>query len=61
MIANWYEVWSIRGSKLVAYSGLAFFLFISLFVSSHAFTLSVVVDFVVADLLFSRYGDSEKP
>ncbi len=60
MIANWHEVWSIRGSKLVVYSGLAF-LFLSLFVSSHAFTLAVVVDIVVAELLFffSRYGASE--
>lgn len=61
MIANWHEVWSIRGSKLVVYSGLALFLFLSLFVSSHAFTLAVVVDIVVAELLFSRYGASEKP
>jgi signal transduction histidine kinase len=61
MIANWHEVWSIRGSKLVVYSGLALFLFLSLFFSSHAFTLAVVVDIVVAELLFSRYGASEKP
>ena len=61
MIANWHEVWSINGSKLMVYLGLALFLFLSLFVSSHAFTLAVVVDIVVAEMLFSRYGDFEKP
>jgi signal transduction histidine kinase len=61
MIANWFEVWSLRGSKVVVYAGLALFLFLSFFVSSHAFTLAVVVDIVVAEMLFSRYGADENP
>jgi len=54
-IANWHELWILESSKRVSYFGLGAMFLLSLFANSSAFILGLVIDIIVADMLFSRY------
>ena len=55
MVANWYDNWYLKAGKKLSYVGLAVMILLTLFVNSTAFVLGVVIDIIVADMLFSRY------
>lgn len=55
MLANWHETWLLEPSKRLSYVGLGTLIILSLFANSTAFTMGVVIDIIVADMLFSRY------
>ena len=55
MIANWYDTWYLEAGKKISYVGLGGMILLALFANSTAFTFGVVIDIIVADMLFSRY------
>lgn len=55
MIANWYDTWYLEAGKKISYVGLGGMILLALFANSAAFTFGVVIDIIVADMLFSRY------
>lgn len=55
MVAHWHDQWDLEKSKRAAYVSLAIMLVVSLFIDSRAFTAALVLDIILADLLFSRY------
>ena len=55
MLANWHDTWYLESGKKISYVGLGAMILLSLFANSTAFTFGVVIDIIVADMLFSRY------
>ena len=55
MLANWYDTWYLESGKKISYVGLGAMILLALFTNSTAFTFGVVIDIIVADMLFSRY------
>lgn len=54
LLANWYEVWTLEASKKVAYTWLGLIAGLTLFANSYALVIGIVIDFIVADMLFNR-------
>lgn len=55
MFANWHDTWYLEAGKKISYVGLGAMVLLALFANSTAFTFGVVIDIIVADMLFSRY------